>query len=308
MTEAVSLEYLLRNTPQEKLDWQVSVSDLSQVASRLSKWRLLASHLHITPEQEEEIVRDYPSDLQLQSLKCLQRWSIDHDSEATYGTLMNAIFEIGNVDLIDEICSFLSTQSCPSAPHDSTVHNYSDVLRHSYSRLSLPNIFETLSGDKEETPPPAKCYINLVMTSREKIQRGGVDKELQALAQLGDTSGMIDYMSEQGQNVPINVQDIFGIDNAAYKVILVEGAPGSGKTTLIRYITQQWAKGELFQCFRLVLLIQLRDKEVHEAKELADLLPFVYTKTEKENITKKVMKTKGERVLILFDGWDELPI
>ena len=308
MAEAVSLKYLLRNTLQEKLEWQVSSSDLSKIASKLSKWRLLAPHLHITPEQEEEIVRVYPSDLQLQSLKCLQSWSNDNDSEATYGALVNAIYEIKNADLIDDICSFLSIQSCPSAPYDRTVHNYADVLRHSYSRLSLPNIFETLSGDKEETPPPAKCYINLVMTSREKIQRGRVDKELQALAQLGDTSGLIDYMSEQGQKVPINVQDIFGIDNAAYKVILVEGAPGSGKTTLIRYIMQQWAKGELFQCFSLVLLIQLRDKEVREAKELADLLPFVYTKTEKENITKKVMKTKGERVLILFDGWDELPI
>ena len=201
MAEAVSLEYLLRNIPQEKLDWQVSVSDLSEIARRLSKWRLLAPHLHITPEQEEEIVRDYPSDLQLQSLKCLQRWSIGHDSEATYGTLMNAIFEIRNVDLIDDISSFLSTQSCPSAPYDSTVHNYADVLRLCYSRLSLPNIFETLSGDEEETPSPAKCYINLVMTSREKIQRCRVDKEHQALAQQGDTSGLIDLMSEQGPSI-----------------------------------------------------------------------------------------------------------
>ena len=308
MTEAVSLECLLRNTPQEKLDWQVSSSDLSKIARRLSKWRLLAPHLHITPEQEKEIVRDYPSDLQLQSLKCLQRWSIDHDSEATYGTLMNAIFEIANADLIDNICSLLSAQSCPSAPHDRTVHNYADVLRHSYSRLSLPNIFETLSGDDEEAPSPAQCYINLVMTSREKIQRGRVDKEHQALAQQGDTSEMINHMSKQGQKVPIAVQDIFELDNGTCKVILIEGAPGSGKTTLFRYITRQWANGELFQSFNLVLLIQLRDKEVHEAKGLMDLLPFVYNQSEREQITKKCYKTKGERVLILFDGWDELPI
>ena len=305
MSKAVSLEYLLRDTPQEKLDWQVSSSDLSEVAKRLSVWRLLAPHLHITQEQEEEIVGDYPSDLQLQSLKCLQKWSHDQDSGATYGALVTAIDKIENADLIDEICKLLSTQSSPSPPHDRTLHNYTDVLRLSYSRLRLPDIFGT--GDDEDVPSPSECYINLVMTSRERIQRGGVDKERMALAQQGNTSGMADHCAKEGQRVPIDVKDIFTIDNIDNKVILIEGAPGSGKTTLFQYITQKWAARELFQQFSLVLLVKLRDREVQEAQGLIDLLPFEYNSAKREAITKKVAQTNGKGILLLFDGWDELP-
>ena len=302
------LEFLLRDTPQEKLDWQVSSSDLAEIAKKLPQWRLLATHLQVTPEQEKEIVRGHPSNLQLQCLKCLQKWSHDQDSKATYGALISALYRVENIDLIDEICTLLSTQAFPSPPPDRTLMDYASVLRDSYARMKLPGLFEALTGDDEDGPAPSERYINLVMTNRERIQRGGVDKEHMELALRGDTSGMADYMSKKNLKVHIDVCDLFTLDNKEYKVILIEGAPGSGKTTLLRYITQKWGSGELFCQFSLVLLIQLRDIEVQKAKCLADLIPFVFDPDRVKAIAKKIALKDGSGVLLLFDGWDELPI
>ena len=128
------------------------------------------------------------------------------------------------------------------------------------------------------------------------------------LALRGDTSGMADYMSKKNLKVHIDVCDLFTLDDKEYKVILIEGAPGSGKTTLLRYTTQKWGSGEQFCQFSLVLLIQLRDIEVQKAKCLADLIPFVFDPDRVKAIAKKIALKDGKGVLLLFDGWDELPI
>ncbi|MCG8624044.1 MAG: NACHT domain-containing protein, partial [Proteobacteria bacterium] len=71
---------------------------------------------------------------------------------------------------------------------------------------------------------------------------------------------------------PIQLEDIFKETKGRRKVILLEGAPGCGKSTLSVYICQHWEKGQLFNQFKLVILIRLRDPAIGKAKGLADLL------------------------------------
>ena len=303
MAEERSLESLLKETPREKLDWLVSTSDISEVARRLSKWRRLAPHLHITPQQEEEIVNSHPSDLELQTLKCLQKWSHDQYFKATYRALIQAVYKVEDLNLIDEICKLLKAKSCPSPPPQTILVQYAQELRDSYSDLLPPPIFQALAGDDEEGPSPSEKFINLVMTSRERVQRGGVDDRHMRMALEGNVPGMTDYMSDRKLKVPVKLQDIFTLDSKERKVILIEGAPGSGKTTLFWHICQRWSAGELFSQFTLVLLVKLHDPEVQKAKRLAEILPFV---DEKEEIASEIMQMKGKGVLLLLDGWDEL--
>ena len=304
MAEDRSLDSLLKDTPREKLDWLVSTSDISEVARRLSKWRRLAPHLHITPQQEEEIVNSHPSDLELQTLKCLQKWSHDQYFKATYRALIQAVYKVEDLNLIDEICKLLKAKSCPSPPPQAILVQYAQELRDSYSDLLLPPIFQALAGDDEEGPSPSEKFINLVMTSREQVQRGGVDDQHMRMALQGNVPGMTDHMSERKLRVPVELQDIFTLDSKERKMILVEGAPGSGKTTLFWHICQRWSAGELFSQFTLVLLVKLRDPEVQKAKCLAEILPFTDVK---EEIASEIMQMKGKGVLLLLDGWDELP-
>ena len=304
MAEDRSLESLLKDTPREKLDWLVSTSDISEVARRLSKWRRLAPHLHISPQQEEEIVNSHPSDLELQTLKCLQKWSHDQYFKATYRALIQAVYKVEDLNLIDEICKLLKAKSCPSPPPQTILVQYAQELRDSYSDLLLPPIFQALAGDDEEGPSPSEKFINLVMTSRERVQRGGVDDRHMRMALEGNVPGMTDYMSERKLKVPMELRDIFTLDSKERKVILIEGAPGSGKTTLFWHICQRWSAGELFSQFILVLLVKLHDPEVQKAKCLAEILPFT---DDKEEIASEIMQMKGKGVLLLLDGWDELP-
>ena len=124
------------------------------------------------------------------------------------------------------------------------------------------------------------------------------------MATEGNVSEMTEYMRKKNLKVPVELRDIFTLDKKRHKVILIEGAPGSGKSTLFWHICQKWSAGELFSQFQMVLLVKLRDCEVQKAEKFEDILPFT---DEKESIAHEIVHHKGEGVLLLFDGWDELP-
>ena len=89
-------------------------------------------------------------------------------------------------------------------------------------------------------------------------------------------------------------------------MVLIEGAPGAGKSTLAWHICQKWEKGGLFQEFKLVVFVQLRDPAIQSAKSLADLFPAQLKCVAREVVSR--METKGgEGLLFVLDGWDEFP-
>ena len=107
----------------------------------------------------------------------------------------------------------------------------------------------------------------------------------------------------------VKLHKIFASSHKAKrKFILIEGAPGSGKTTLTWHMLQQWAEGKLFQQFSLLIPIALShaDPTVLNATCLADVLPH-----ESEDLRKKVAKAiaekSGKGVCFLVDAWDEAP-
>ena len=57
------------------------------------------------------------------------------------------------------------------------------------------------------------------------------------------------------KKVPVKLEEIFRLDKKKRKVILIEGAPGSGKSTLSWDICQRWGAGELFQEYEVVVLV-----------------------------------------------------
>ena len=95
-------------------------------------------------------------------------------------------------------------------------------------------------------------------------------------------------------------------DGTLAKLILVEGAPGIGKTTFSWKVCRKWAKGKILQEYRLVVLLRLRDERVQEIKCVADL--FYHSDHELQNsVAKEIQYHNGESVFLLFEGYDELP-
>ena len=90
------------------------------------------------------------------------------------------------------------------------------------------------------------------------------------------------------------------------KLILVEGAPGIGKTTFSWKVCRKWAKGKILQEYGLVVLLRLRDQRVQGIKCVADL--FYHSDRELQNsVAEQIQLHHGESVLLLFEGYDELP-
>jgi len=112
----------------------------------------------------------------------------------------------------------------------------------------------------------------------------------------------------QGQQKKVMLSELFDIEksNHARKVVLIEGAAGSVKTTLTWHVCREWAAGRLFQQFDLLIYLSLDDPTLHSAKTLADFIPHESSDT-REGVAKEIAERSGEGVCFLFDAWDEAP-
>ena len=105
------------------------------------------------------------------------------------------------------------------------------------------------------------------------------------------------------QEIPLRIQQ-----NTPGIKILADGVPGVGKTTVSRKLCKDWAEGVVYLSnYNLVVFIPLRDETVGRATELWQLLPHG-SKSLKQAVADELENNEGENVLLIFDGWDELPV
>ena len=93
-------------------------------------------------------------------------------------------------------------------------------------------------------------------------------------------------------------------------IILIEGAPGIGKTILSREISFQWANKKLLANKVLLFLIYLRDPYIKQITCLKKLVSYAICLSEQnktvELITEYLENTSGLHATIVFDGYDEI--
>ena len=93
-------------------------------------------------------------------------------------------------------------------------------------------------------------------------------------------------------------------------IILIEGAPGIGKTILSREISFQWANKKLLPNKVLLFLIYLRDPFIKQITCLKQFVSYAIYSSEQsktvELITKYLENTSGLHTTIVFDGYDEI--
>ena len=91
------------------------------------------------------------------------------------------------------------------------------------------------------------------------------------------------------------------------KVILIEGAPGIGKTILSREIAFQWACEKLLSHVHLLFLVLLRDPQISKIKSLDQFVCYVIKSTSNtKHIIDYLEKNSGNHCTIVFDGYDEI--
>jgi len=110
-----------------------------------------------------------------------------------------------------------------------------------------------------------------------------------------------------------NIADIFRPvnDSPSPRVILIDGAPGIGKTYLCKEIAYQWSQGQILTNKRFLFLFRARDPRLQSLKKVKDLVTLCCRDFENEEslnlIDEYIKETKGAFLTVLLDGYDEFP-
>ena len=96
-----------------------------------------------------------------------------------------------------------------------------------------------------------------------------------------------------------------------HRLVVISGAPGTGKTTLTKKLCKDVSRDMASHGYKLVVKVELRDlvplvqdPSSFELKQLMDLFESV---GEMERVVGRMKATCGADMLLILDGYDELP-
>ena len=155
-------------------------------------------------------------------------------------------------------------------------------------------------------PTPSEVFISLAIIDRSTaLTEGEVDGYTRAMVEDGN---IIDVILEN-KDCSIDFDDIargLSQTDSSQKIILVEGAPGVGKSTFAWEFCRRWERGDIAQQYQLVLLIRLRDDRISRAKSLEGLI-YHPRQDICQGVLHGLLGNGGNNTLIILEGFDELP-
>ena len=171
------------------------------------------------------------------------------------------------------------------------------------------------TSEGEKWPPDQPKHFTSLSLIHHK--GGRTEKEVIAVTEAtrsGDTDAIMSssQMFFTQSKTSKDIKEIFTPDEDGedHRRILIEGAPGIGKTVLCKEISVQWANSLILLNEVLLFLIFLRDPLVEHIKSLKDLVKYYYQFDEiSDNIASScaqyLLKSNGDCVTFIFDGYDE---
>ena len=148
-------------------------------------------------------------------------------------------------------------------------------------------------------PTPSTVYIKLALVKKEKVSRTEADK-FTYLTFRGDIDTILQAKEQ------IEMDDILKEEDKT-RLVVVEGAPGIGKSTFAWELCRQWPTLESLKRFSLVVLLRLREEGVQTATHITDLFPCGDDPDLSRLVAEEVRRENGKGVLFVFDGFDEFP-
>ena len=177
-----------------------------------------------------------------------------------------------------------------------TVKKYSGYLRDLYNSEQRP------VGIGPPTPAEKLLPFKLAKIEKEKVS---IDEFTRRYLR-GDMDDVGSLGTDYYKKTPIKFEEVGKpSSHDLMNLVLIEGAPGVGKTTFSWEFCRKWGKGEILQDHYLLLLLPLRDNNLKEAKTLSDL--FYHPNSElQQAVVQEVTSNQGKGVAIWLEAWDEL--
>ena len=181
----------------------------------------------------------------------------------------------------------------PTSPE---VQAYAQYLKDCYSGSTIDPEF------KWPPPLPFQTFVNLALVKKERVDPNNVDEYTKSTLH-GDVDQIL------SKKEPIAMEEVLeppeGQQNV--KCVLLDGAPGIGKSTFAWELCRKWDHIKVLKKYSLVLLLRFQEKHVQQAQTIADL--FHHDDPDlRQAVAKEVIKSKGQGLLLILDGYDELPV
>jgi len=264
--------------------------------------------------------------------RCNEMWRewIDTDKNASWGK----VFEV-----IDKIPYCNVAPACTIIHSDSLKGNFAVVLHDTKELLQELYQNDRYKNSNDDWPRyQPDNYINVALIHhKEKCTTGSVVVSIQERMHRGEVTldrsrksennydefSPLSQPSEHGHfksyKYTRNLSDVFSLVemkngklNDSY-VLLIEGAPGIGKTILSKEITYQWATGSLFKG-NLLFKLCLRDSNIQNITSFSDLAKYIMCSHASQKTAGKVdifaeylEHSQGKEITVLLDGYDEFP-
>ena len=255
-------------------DWNTcTLQELDEVIGSLTK-RLLVPKFAVNPEEVKEgcvsVTYSVPASL------------VAHLQAEIKNTELKELLDMGiEAITVDGVV-------CYEAP----LLQYTTHLKQIYTSRSP---LQPLSDSKPKRP----FQFRLARIERQQLSQGNMDRFTRESLR-GDMDDVV-YKKTAMEVGELGVMP----DGSQPKVVLIEGAPGVGKTTFAWDQYRQWAEGKLLQAYSIVLLLPLRDNNIRQITALPSL--FRHIKEEvRDEVTRTVVENHGKGCLIWLEAWDEL--
>lgn len=177
------------------------------------------------------------------------------------------------------------------------MEQYKENVIEKYNNLRIPtadDFFECASSQ----------YVSLLLV---KVDRKG-KTEYNISGELSEVLRPVPCSEDVSQEIQPTLHDVLDVRTEQYKVILIEGGPGMGKSTLAVKMCQCWGTGGLLTSYELVILLTLRDPQIQKCKSLHDILSTTHPNQKLvETISQTTESNEGQGVCFLMEGYDELP-
>lgn len=174
-----------------------------------------------------------------------------------------------------------------------TAHQvYTHILIDTYKNMPLLPL---------DTWPPVKKehYVRLALITSNTMPRHDFFSR-------ATVRGSVDDIYRE--KMPINFSGVFPvqIDSDRPYVVLIEGRPGAGKSTLITKVSIDWANKEILKDVEIFVLVRLRRFLGKDKLTLADLFGIYSSQTcIILPLIEEIAQTGGKGVCFAFDGLDE---
>ncbi|XP_065918941.1 protein NLRC5-like [Dysidea avara] len=286
-------------------------------------WKVIGTLLGLPSGELKSIEAGYPTNVKWCCNQMLEKW-LEVEPSASWNKLLSVIQSpaVSSDQATEKVVTGEDVASkVQPVHHDKLTVKGAEEVSMLSNRVATTNAQARFRADKDTWPPgQPHSFTPLLLVHHEGQQRMDQAVEVAKLVHKGDvTSEQLVHtkLDDHASHVSKVTKEVTKIlapleEREDPQFIMIEGAPGIGKSVLLREIAYRWGKQQLLQTFTLLVLVCLRDPIVQQATSISDLLlSFCKGDRRAKEIAAAcsdyLFENGGKHLLFLFDGFDEFP-